>query len=213
MQQVQTRMLAAGLAVTALQLMSCGSNGEEYPRQNPQQKASNGSTKVAYKGIVDEIVFIFKEGQMYSGLPPIWDEDEGVEGAFVSTVRTAADIPGAECIFPAPPMDEIGGTIAFGRPPNNEFEGSFTCGKFRFEVESCAALEVNCGAKYIRVFSIPNDRYINYQLWDECRGVYLISSSDLVEVPADWKHAAYPIGGQGLFGNPRADCLTSDDYE
>lgn len=150
---------------------------------------------------------------MYAGYAPVDYGSDDFNQAFVPTIRMAADVSGAECIYPAPPMDEYGGTIAFGKPSSNDFEGSFNCGKFRFDVAACSVFDVDCTARLIRVFSIPNGRFVSYQLWDECRGIFVISNGDISVEAESWKFAEYAVGNRGLFGQMSTKCLTLSETQ
>jgi len=212
--KLQSAKLPLLLAVFASFLAaSCDSANEESQKSINRSLVQNTSDDIVYRGFVHSAIIILRDQEMYSGELPIWEEEEGFLGAFFPVVRDSANIANAECIYPAPPMDEYGGTIAFGKPPSREFEGSFTCGKFRFDVQECAVLEIGCEARYVRVLSTSNDRFVSFQLWDECRGIYLVARSDLIEDPESWKRADHAVGGRGLFGKMSTNCRTMSDYE
>ena len=196
------------LAVVLLSslLVSCDSSRQGNVAQKEEQPPSQRVEETTYQSLLDPVVWVIRDGEMYSGFEPVDYGSEDFQKAFVPLLRSESKTTGAECVFPASPMDEYGGTIAFGKPPGGDFEGSFVCGNFRFDVANCSEFGFECEARYVRVFSIPNNRYVNYQLWDRCRGIYLISSSDLSDRPEDWKHAGYPINGRGLFSTPSNEC-------
>lgn len=194
-----------GISLLALSLISCEA-AQTVDVAQTEEAPTSKQGEVIYRAFFDPVIWVIRDSEMYSGFLPVDYSSDEFQESFVPISRSAAEISGAECIFPASPMDEYGGTIAFGRPPNSDFEGSFVCGKFRFDVVSCSQFELTCEAKYIRVFSIPNNRYVNYQIWDNCRGIYLISNIDLSANPENWKHAGYSTGKKGLFASQLDDC-------
>lgn len=201
------------LAALIVPLFSCTAPRDEDDTKQVQSGAVGDELIASYKGFLDDSVILIKDNEMYGGFQPIWEKDEGVLRAFIPTVKTKADVELAECMHSVPPLDEYPGQIAFGRPPNKKFEGSFTCGNFRFDVQSCEAFGYKCNASYIAVFNIKDNRFVSYQLWDECRGIFLISNTDLVEKPETWQYAFYAVNGAGLFGRAPSKCLYESDFE
>jgi len=195
----------AGVLLSSL-LISCEGSWEKNTVPTEERSPSQRDQETTYKSLLNPVIWVIKGEEMYSGFEPVDYSSKEFQDSFVPIVRLAAETTGAECIFPEPPMDGYGGTIAFGKPPNSEFEGSFICGRFRFDVTSCSEFGIECEARYVRVFSIPNKRYVNYQLWDSCRGIYLISSADLSDRPEDWKHSGHPVDGRGLFSTQSDKC-------
>lgn len=201
------------LAALIVPVFSCTAPRDEGDTKQVQAGSASDELTASYKSFLGDTVFLFRDSEMYVGVQPIWEKDEGVQQAFVPTVKTKADVEVAECMHSVPPMDEYAGAIAFGRPPNKKYEGSFTCGNFRFDVQSCEAFDLKCNASYIAVFNIKSNRFVSYQLWDECRGIFLISDTDLVERAETWQYASYAVNGVGLFGRAPSKCLYASDFE
>ena len=114
------------LAALIVPVFSCAAPRDEDDTKQVQSGAATDELIASYKSFLGDSVFLFQNSEMYVGVQPIWEKDEGVQQAFVPTVKTRADVEVAECMHSAPPMDEYAGAIAFGRPPNKKFEDSFT---------------------------------------------------------------------------------------
>lgn len=198
------RLLPRGAVVSGLALLlsSC---------VNASSSSDADATKwIAYEGISDPAIFLFSDGEMYSGFPPVDIQSSEFQESFYPTSVLTDKDTGAACLVPSPPLDSAPSPIAIGAPPSAAFTGDFLCGKFRFKVSKCDEFPDVCVASFIRVYRIADDKLVNSYFWDKCRGVFLFSNADLT-IDSNWTHAFVPTGSERLFKTNAGDCLPTTE--